>query len=89
MANIKSAKKRINVAIRQKDENKIVKSKIATWIKKFKNAVATGDKEQAAKLYSETTALLDSAVSKNIIHKGNADRKKARLAVHLNKQQNI
>ena len=85
MANIKSAKKRINTIRRQTLENKRVKSEINTYIKKYKASVDAGEKEAAAKLYSETVSIIDSAVSKNIIRKANADRKKSRLAIYANK----
>ena len=85
MANIKSAKKRINTNCRQALENKRVKSEIATYIKKYKASVDAGEKETASKLYSETVSLIDSAVSKKIIRKENADRKKSRLALYANK----
>ena len=85
MANIKSAKKRINTIERQTLENKRIKSEINTYIKKFKAAVDAGDKELASKLLVEVTSLVDSAASKNVIHKSNADRKKSRLSAYLNK----
>ena len=85
MANIKSAKKRINTIRRQTLENKTVKSTINTYIKKHKASDDAGDKETASTLYSETVSLIDSAASKNIIKKENADRKKSRLALYANK----
>jgi len=85
MANIKSAKKRIEVIDRQTMENKTCKSKIATYVKKYKVAVDNGEKENAQKLLSETFSLIDSAVSKNILQKATANRKKARLSAYANK----
>ncbi len=85
MANIKSAKKRIDVIDRQSLENKTCKSKIATFVKKYKTAVDNGEKENAAKLLSETFSLIDSAVSKGILQKATANRKKARLSLYGNK----
>jgi len=85
MANIKSAKKRINTIRRQTLENKRIKSEIATSIKKYKASVDANEKETASKLYSETVSLIDSAVSKKVIRKENADRKKSRLALYANK----
>jgi len=81
MANIKSAKKRIEVTYRQTMENKSSKSKIATNIKKYKVAVDNDDKD-AAKLLSEVFSLIDSAVSKNILQKATANRKKARISAY-------
>ena len=85
MANIKSAKKRINTIERQTLENKRIKSEINTYIKKFKASVDAGDKELASKLLVEVTSLVDSAAAKNVIHKSNADRKKSRLSAYLYK----
>ena len=82
MANIKSAEKRIRVIDRQTLENKSLKTKIATYVKKYKVAVDNGDKEASAKLLSEAFSLIDSAVSKGTLQKATANRKKARLSVY-------
>ena len=81
MANIKSAKKRIDVIDRQTMENKSYKTKIATYVKKYKLAIDNNE-ENAAALLSETFSLIDSAVSKGILAKATANRKKARLSVY-------
>ncbi len=81
MANIKSAKKRIEVINRQTSENKSYKSKIATYIKKYKAAVDANDANASA-ILSETFSLIDSAVSKDILQKATANRKKARLSAY-------
>lgn len=85
MANIKSAKKRIKVIDRQTLENKSLKTKIATYVKKYKVAVDNGEKENASKLLSETFSLIDTAVSKGTLQKATANRKKARLSLYANK----
>ncbi len=85
MANIKSAKKRIDVINRQTLENKAYKSKIATQVKKYKMAVDNKEAEKAQKLLSETFSLIDSAVSKGILQKATANRKKARLSQYTAK----
>ena len=81
MANIKSAKKRIDVINRQTMENKSYRTKIATYVKKYKLAVDNKE-ENASQLLSETFSLIDSAVSKGILQKATANRKKARLSVY-------
>ena len=81
MANIKSAEKRIEVIDKLTLRNKAYKSKIATMVKKYKLAVDNKD-ENSAKLLSEVFSLIDSAVSKGILARGTADRKKARLSVY-------
>ena len=83
MANIKSAKKRIDVIDRQTMENKSYKTKIATYVKKYKAAVDNKE-ENAQALLSETVSLIDSAVSKGILQKATANRKKARLSAYSN-----
>ena len=85
MANIKSAKKRIKVIDRQTLENKSLKTKIATYVKKYKVAVDNGEKDAATKLLSETFSLIDTAVSKGTLQKATANRKKARLSMYANK----
>jgi len=84
MANIKSAKKRIKVIDRQTLENKSLKTKIATYVKKYKVAVDNGEKENASKLLSETFSLIDTAVSKGTLQKATANRKKSRLSSYAN-----
>ena len=83
MANIKSAKKRILVNRTKADRNKAIKSALKTQVKKFLSAVEAGDKEAATKLYPETVSAIDSAVTKGVIHKNNANNRKAKLAKKL------
>ena len=83
MANIKSAEKRIKVIDRQTLENKSLKTKIATYVKKYKVAVDNGE-ANAKELLSETFSLIDSAVSKGTLQKATANRKKSRLSSYAN-----
>ena len=83
MPNIKSAEKRVLVTEKKTLENKAVKSALKTQIKKFLAAVEAGNKEQATALYPATVSAIDSAASKGILHKNNADNKKAKLAKKL------
>ena len=83
MPNIKSAKKRVLVTEKKTRQNKAIKSALKTQIKKFLNAVTAGDKETATALYPATISAIDSAVTKGILHKNNANNKKAKLAKKL------
>ena len=87
MANIKSAKKRIKVAERRKEENRGKKSELATAIKKFRSLVAKQEYNEASTYLKEVFALIDSGASHNRLHKNNASRKKARLSSLLSKAQ--
>ncbi|KOF56736.1 MULTISPECIES: 30S ribosomal protein S20 [Clostridium] len=84
MANIKSAKKRIKVIETKTLRNKMVKSALKTYIKKFESAVDAKNVEEARKAYKTVSVSLDMAASKGIIHKNKAARKKSRLAFKLN-----
>ncbi|CDE53719.1 MAG: 30S ribosomal protein S20 [Candidatus Gastranaerophilaceae bacterium] len=85
MANIKSAKKRIEVTAIRTAKNKAVKSKVKTAIKKVETAVANNDKEAAAAALKAATVEISKAQSKGVYHKNNAARKVSRLAVAVNK----
>ena len=80
MPNIKSAIKRVEVAKINNARNKSEKSKIATYIKRFKNAIANNDIQTAETEYKTVVSLLDNAARKNVIHKNSASRKSAHLA---------
>lgn len=83
MANIKSAKKRINVTATKTLRNKMLKSALKTAIKKFEAAVEANNMEEAKVLYTAAARTLDMSVSKGIVHKNMAARKKSRLASKL------
>ena len=87
MANIKSAIKRDLVAKRNEERNVAFKSSIKTAVKKAL-ALANGeDKEALNKALSKVYQLCDKAVSKGILHKNTAARKKSRLTLAINKLQ--
>ena len=83
MPNIKSAKKRVLVIEKKTLQNKAIKSALKTQIKKFLAAVNANDKEAAMKLYPETVSAIAGAATKGVIHKNNANNKKAKLAKKL------
>ena len=84
MPNIKSAKKRVKVNEKKNLRNRMVKSGLRTSVKKFESAVEADATTAAAQLVA-TTSVIDKAVTKGVIHKNAANRKKARLAKRLNK----
>jgi len=84
MANIKSAKKRVKVIATKTARNKAYKSSMKTAIKKANVAIDANatEKEQ---LFKEAVQKIDQAVSKGILHKNTAARKKSTLASSMNK----
>ena len=85
MANIKSAKKRIEVAKIRTEKNKSIKSGVKTAMKKVFAAIDSNDKAAAQTALLEATATIDKATSKGVYHKNNASRKVSRLAKAVNK----
>jgi small subunit ribosomal protein S20 len=81
MASHKSAKKRIRTTERRRIINKNNESRIKTLVKK---ALSSTDKEETEKIYKEAVSVLDKSVTKGIIHRNNAARKKAALTKYLN-----
>lgn len=85
MANIKSAKKRILVNQAKAAQNKAFKTALKTSCKKLKLAVEAGDKAAVEAAYKEAIVMTDKAVTKGIMHKNKAARKKSQYTVALNK----
>ena len=85
MPNNKSAKKRVKVTEKKTLINLSHKTALKTAIKKFEAAVAAGDKDSAKTLFNEASKKLDQSVSRGILHKNNAARKKSQLALKLAK----
>lgn len=83
MANIKSAQKRILITERNNDRNRAFRSSMRTAIKRFQAAVAEGKKEEAQKVLASAFSTIDKAAKKGVIHKNQADRRKARLHKRL------
>lgn len=83
MANIKSAQKRILVSDKKARENQMINSRMKTYLKKFDAAAALGNIALCESLLPEVSAIVDGACSKGVIHKNNADRKKAAMALKI------
>ena len=77
---IKSAIKRAKQNTVREARLKPFRSYMKTMIKKIDEFVKAGKKDEAAKLLPEVYSAIDTACKKNIIHRRNADRKKARVS---------
>ena len=84
MANIKSAKKRIDVIAKKQLRNKMIKSSTKTAIKKVSAAVAAGDMDAAREARRLAEKAIDQAASKGVYHRNNAAHKKSKLARLVN-----
>jgi len=95
MPNIKSAIKRVEIAERNRLQNKAYKSAVKTLMKKYLTAVdtyaAAPSPESMAEVQqrmSEAYSKIDKAVKRGVLHRNNGDRKKSRLAKALKRKQN-
>ena len=83
MANTKSAIKRMRQNEKRRQRNRTIRTRIRTVLKTARVAVATpGGEAGAAVLQAIRT--LDKAVTKGVIHRNTAARKKSALARRLN-----
>ena len=85
LPNIKSAKKRVKVIATKTLKNQMIKSNLKTCIKNFEAFAAKEDKTNAVQACKLAFKRIDQAVAKGILHKNTAARKKAQLAIKLNK----
>jgi len=80
VANIKSQIKRNKQNEKRRLRNKSVKSSLKTAIRKFNEAVQSGDAETAQTLLRTASRKLDQAASKGVIHKNQAANRKSAIA---------
>jgi small subunit ribosomal protein S20 len=88
MANTKSAIKRVRVEEKRRVRNHAIKSRVRTFVTKARKAIeaAPGEADTIETLRLAMSEL-DKAVTKGVLHRNNAARRKSRLAQRLNKLQ--
>jgi len=84
VAHSRSAKKRIETIRKRTERNKSAKSALKTAIRRFEEAVQGDDKEQAREKLQKALVSIDKGVSKGILHKNTAARRKSRLTKKFN-----
>ena len=83
MANSASSKKRAKQAIKRNKHNSQIRAKVRTFIKKVTYALEAGNKEEAHTGYAAMQKNVDQAVSKGLMHKNQAARRKSRLVAQI------
>jgi small subunit ribosomal protein S20 len=83
LPNIKSAMKRVKVIKVKTLRNSMIKTALKTSIRKCKEAIVNNDASKLETLKS-TIRAIDKSVSKNILHKNTAARKKSKLVKAIN-----
>ena len=83
MANSAGSRKRARQAVKRNQHNSQIRAKVRTFVKKVAYAVAAGEKKEATSSFAAMQKNLDQAVSKGLIHKNQAARKKSRLSAQI------
>jgi small subunit ribosomal protein S20 len=84
MANHFSALKRARQTEKRTAQNRANKSRLRSALRKFRTALASGNREQAEAAFRSTASMLDKAANKGVLHKNTSSRYKSRLRARLN-----
>ena len=83
MANIKSAEKRAKQAVKRREHNVAARSRLRTSIKKVLAAITAGSKDDATAAFKAAQPVIDTMVTKGIIHSNKAARHKRELNARI------
>jgi small subunit ribosomal protein S20 len=83
VANIKSAEKRAKQAIKRREHNVAARSRLRTSIKKVLAAITAGNKDDATAAFKAAQPVIDTMVTKGIIHSNKAARHKRELNARI------
>ena len=81
----KAALKRLHADKKRRLRNIKVRGDLKKTLKKFQSLLAAKSIQEAKKALIEIISKLDKAVSKGIIKKNTANRKKSRLTINVNR----
>jgi len=87
VANTKSAEKAARQAEKHRARNVALRSRMRSAVRKVTDAVAHGDKQVALTTYREAVPVIDTLVTKQIIHRNKAARHKSRLSARIRAMQ--
>lgn len=87
MANTKSAEKAARQAEKHRARNVALRSRMRTAVRRVTAAISGGDKQAALSVYRVAVPVIDTLVSKQIIHRNKAARHKSRLAARIRSMQ--
>jgi small subunit ribosomal protein S20 len=83
VANTKSAEKAARQAVKHRVHNVALRSRMRSAIRKVVDAVDASKKDEAKGAFKEAQPVIDSMVSKGLVHRNKAARHKSRLAARL------
>ena len=87
MANTKSAEKAARQAEKHRARNIALRSRMRTAVRNVTTAITGGNQEAARSSYQKAVPVIDSLVSKQIIHRNKAARHKSRLTARIRAMQ--
>lgn len=83
LANTPQAEKCARQAEKHRKHNQHFRSMMRTYIKKTVNAIQAGDQTKAQAALRSATPVIDSMVTKGLVHKNKAARHKSRLSAQI------
>jgi small subunit ribosomal protein S20 len=83
MANHFSALKRSRQTEKRTVRNRNNRSQLRSALRKMRESIASGNREQAEQAYRQTVSVLDKAIQKGVLHQNTASRYKSRLSVRV------
>lgn len=83
MANSAGSKKRARQAVKRNKHNSQIRAKVRTFIKKVAYALEAGNKEDAQSGFGAMQKMIDQSVSKGLMNKNQAARKKSRFNAQI------
>ena len=83
MANHFSALKRARQTERRTARNRNNSSRLRTELRKLRESIAAGNKENAQAAFRAAVSLLDKSIRKGVLHRNTAARYKSRLSARL------
>lgn len=84
MPNHKSSEKRVRQSEKRRVINKGHRTKVRTYIKKMRTALASGSAEEVQRTLPEAISVIDKSVQKGVMHANAAARYKSRLTSQAN-----
>jgi small subunit ribosomal protein S20 len=87
VANTKSAEKAARQAEKHRARNVALRSRMRSAVRKVTTAITGGNKEAAMATYREAVPVIDTLVTKQIIHRNKAARHKSRLSARIRAMQ--
>ena len=79
MANLKSSKKDIRRIAKKTVANKSVRTSLKTYVKRVREAIASGDQATITAAVTTVQKQLDKAAKRGVIHPNQAARRKSRI----------